>query len=113
MRPVRPRRYKRLAATEGIAPTDDPRDRGAVRGFRFPRLFNRRPSVPCMGLTTDEVMQISLDLVDWDDTPADSIVYVPGEDIETASWASISNPPRYGWPTTSGTTSRSRTTRPG
>ncbi|QZP37917.1 hypothetical protein [Halobaculum magnesiiphilum] len=37
-----------------------------------------------MGLTTDEVMQISLDLVDWDDTPADSTVYVPGEEIETA-----------------------------
>ncbi|QZX99503.1 hypothetical protein [Halobaculum rubrum] len=37
-----------------------------------------------MGLTTDEIMQISLDLVDWDETPADSTVYVPGEDVETA-----------------------------
>jgi len=37
-----------------------------------------------MGLTTDEIMRISLDLVDWDDTPADSTVYVSGEDIDTA-----------------------------
>lgn len=37
-----------------------------------------------MGLTTEEILQISLDLVGWDETPADSTVYVPGEDIETA-----------------------------
>ncbi|WP_435063816.1 hypothetical protein [Halobaculum sp. EA56] len=37
-----------------------------------------------MGLSTAEIMQISLDLVGWDDVPADSTVYVPGEDVETA-----------------------------
>ncbi|SHH36827.1 hypothetical protein [Halobaculum gomorrense] len=37
-----------------------------------------------MGLSTEEIMQISLDLVDWDEPPADSTVYVPGEDIESA-----------------------------
>lgn len=37
-----------------------------------------------MGLSTEAIMQISLDLVGWDEPPADSTVYVPGEDIETA-----------------------------
>ena len=37
-----------------------------------------------MGLTTGEIMDLSLDLVGWDDVPGDSTVYVPGEDIETA-----------------------------
>ncbi|XVH31002.1 hypothetical protein ACNS7O_11485 [Haloferacaceae archaeon DSL9] len=37
-----------------------------------------------MGLSTADIMQLSLDLVGWDETPADSTVYVPGEDIETA-----------------------------
>ena len=37
-----------------------------------------------MGLTTADVMQVSLDLVGWEDVPGDSTVYVPGEDIETA-----------------------------
>lgn len=37
-----------------------------------------------MTLNTDEIMQLSLDLVDWEETPADSQIYVPGEDIETA-----------------------------
>jgi len=37
-----------------------------------------------MGLTTSEIMEISLDLVGWDDVPGDSTVYVPGDDVETA-----------------------------
>lgn len=37
-----------------------------------------------MGLSTDDIMQLSLDLVDWDDVPGDSTTYVPGEDIESA-----------------------------
>ena len=37
-----------------------------------------------MGLSTAEIMQVSLDLVGWDEVPADSQVYVPGEDLETA-----------------------------
>ncbi|GAA0656093.1 hypothetical protein [Salarchaeum japonicum] len=37
-----------------------------------------------MGLTTGEIMQVSLDLVGWDDVPGDSTTYVPGDDIETA-----------------------------
>ncbi|MGB9986033.1 hypothetical protein [Salarchaeum japonicum] len=37
-----------------------------------------------MGLSTEEIMQLSLDLVDWDDVPGDSTTYVPGDDIETA-----------------------------
>jgi putative NIF3 family GTP cyclohydrolase 1 type 2 len=37
-----------------------------------------------MALSTDEIMQVSLDLVDWDGVPADSQIYVPGEGIETA-----------------------------
>ncbi|MFC7136875.1 hypothetical protein [Halobaculum litoreum] len=37
-----------------------------------------------MGLSTDEIMQLSLDLVGWDEVPADSTVYVSGEDVETA-----------------------------
>jgi hypothetical protein len=37
-----------------------------------------------MGLSTDDVMQTSLDLVGWDEVPGDSTVYVPGEDLETA-----------------------------
>lgn len=37
-----------------------------------------------MALSTEEIMQLSLDLVGWDDAPADSQIYVPGERIETA-----------------------------
>jgi hypothetical protein len=37
-----------------------------------------------MGLSTDDVMQLSLELVGWDEVPGDSTVYVPGEDIESA-----------------------------
>ena len=37
-----------------------------------------------MGLTTEEILQVSQDLVDWEEVPADSQIYVPGEDIETA-----------------------------
>lgn len=37
-----------------------------------------------MGLSTREIMDASLDLVGWDDVPADSTIYVPGERIETA-----------------------------
>lgn len=37
-----------------------------------------------MGLSTDDVMRLSLDLVGWDEVPADSQVYVPGENLETA-----------------------------
>jgi hypothetical protein len=37
-----------------------------------------------MGLTTEEIMELSLSLVDWDEVPGDSTVYVPGEDVETA-----------------------------
>jgi hypothetical protein len=37
-----------------------------------------------MGLTTAEIMELSLSLVGWDAVPGDSTVYVPGEDIETA-----------------------------
>lgn len=37
-----------------------------------------------MGLTTAEIMDLSLELVGWDDVPADSTTYVPGEEIETA-----------------------------
>lgn len=37
-----------------------------------------------MGLSTREIMDASLDLVGWDDVPADSTIYVPGEGIETA-----------------------------
>lgn len=37
-----------------------------------------------MGLSTDDILQLSLDLVGWDETPGDSTVYVPGEDVETA-----------------------------
>ena len=37
-----------------------------------------------MGLSTEEILQLSLDLVGWDDVPGDSTVYVPGTDIETA-----------------------------
>lgn len=37
-----------------------------------------------MGLSTDDVMQVSLDLVGWDEVPADSQIYVPGENLETA-----------------------------
>ncbi|MEF8830211.1 MAG: hypothetical protein V5A23_01580 [Halobacteriales archaeon] len=37
-----------------------------------------------MGLSTDDVMQLSLDMVGWDDVPGDSTVYVPGDDVETA-----------------------------
>ena len=37
-----------------------------------------------MALSTEEIMQISLDLVDWDEVPADSGIHVPGADLETA-----------------------------
>lgn len=37
-----------------------------------------------MGLSTQEIMQLSLDLVDWNAVPADSQIYVPGEGIESA-----------------------------
>ncbi|GAB6878774.1 hypothetical protein JCM17823_10480 [Halorubrum gandharaense] len=37
-----------------------------------------------MTLSTEEIMELSLELVDWDEVPADSTVYVPGEGIETA-----------------------------
>lgn len=37
-----------------------------------------------MALSTDEIMRLSLDLVDWEETPADSQIYVPGDGIETA-----------------------------
>lgn len=37
-----------------------------------------------MALSTEEIMQISLDLVDWDEVPADSGIHVPGDDLETA-----------------------------
>jgi hypothetical protein len=37
-----------------------------------------------MALSTEEIMEISLDLVGWDEVPADSGVHVPGEDLETA-----------------------------
>ncbi|MFB6136470.1 MAG: hypothetical protein ABEJ04_06890 [Halobacteriaceae archaeon] len=37
-----------------------------------------------MGLSTDDVMDASLELVGWDEVPGDSAVYVPGEDLETA-----------------------------
>ncbi|WP_331232932.1 Nif3-like dinuclear metal center hexameric protein [Natronorarus salvus] len=37
-----------------------------------------------MGLSTEEIMQASLDLVGWEEVPDDSTVYVPGEDVETA-----------------------------
>lgn len=37
-----------------------------------------------MGLSTTEIMELSLELVGWDSVPGDSTVYVPGDDIETA-----------------------------
>ncbi|QKY19176.1 hypothetical protein B4589_001825 [Halolamina sp. CBA1230] len=37
-----------------------------------------------MALSTAEIMQISLDLVGWDEVPADSGIHVPGESLETA-----------------------------
>lgn len=37
-----------------------------------------------MALSTEEIMELSLDLVDWDEVPADSAIYVPGEEIESA-----------------------------
>lgn len=37
-----------------------------------------------MALSTEEIMRLSLDLVDWDEVPADSQIYVPGEGIESA-----------------------------
>ncbi|MDL5360790.1 hypothetical protein [Halalkalicoccus sp. NIPERK01] len=37
-----------------------------------------------MALSTDEIMRLSLDLVGWDEVPADSQIYVPGEGIESA-----------------------------
>jgi hypothetical protein len=37
-----------------------------------------------MALSTEEIMEISLELVGWDEVPADSGIHVPGEDIETA-----------------------------
>lgn len=37
-----------------------------------------------MGLSTQDVMDRSLALVGWESVPADSTIYVPGEDLETA-----------------------------
>jgi putative NIF3 family GTP cyclohydrolase 1 type 2 len=37
-----------------------------------------------MGVSTQEVMDLSLDLVGWEDVPVDSTVYVSGDGIETA-----------------------------
>ena len=37
-----------------------------------------------MALSTAEIMEISLDLVGWDEVPADSGIHVPGEELETA-----------------------------
>lgn len=37
-----------------------------------------------MGLSTAEIMELSLELVGWDEVPGDSTVYVEGEDIESA-----------------------------
>lgn len=37
-----------------------------------------------MGLSTREIMDASLDLVGWEEVPADSTIYVPGDGIETA-----------------------------
>lgn len=37
-----------------------------------------------MALSTEEIMQLSLDLVDWEEVPADSQIYVSGDGIETA-----------------------------
>ncbi|MFW5934986.1 MAG: hypothetical protein ACOCQL_03965 [Halolamina sp.] len=37
-----------------------------------------------MALSTQEIMEISLDLVGWDEVPADSGIHVPGEELETA-----------------------------
>ncbi|MFD1527033.1 hypothetical protein [Halolamina salina] len=37
-----------------------------------------------MALSTSEIMEISLDLVGWDEVPADSGVHVPADAVETA-----------------------------
>lgn len=37
-----------------------------------------------MSLSTREIMDLSLDLVSWDEMPVDSTVYVPSENVETA-----------------------------
>jgi putative NIF3 family GTP cyclohydrolase 1 type 2 len=37
-----------------------------------------------MALSTSEIMEISLDLVGWDEVPADSGIHVPGDELETA-----------------------------
>jgi hypothetical protein len=37
-----------------------------------------------MGLSTGDIMQLSLDMVGWEEVPGDSTVYVPGEDVESA-----------------------------
>jgi len=37
-----------------------------------------------MALSTAEIMQISLDLVGWDEVPADSGIHVRGDELETA-----------------------------
>lgn len=37
-----------------------------------------------MGLSTDEIMYRSLDLVGWDEVPGDSAIHVAGDDLETA-----------------------------
>jgi hypothetical protein len=37
-----------------------------------------------MGLSTDEILELSLDLVSWDEVPGDTAVYVPADDVETA-----------------------------
>jgi putative NIF3 family GTP cyclohydrolase 1 type 2 len=37
-----------------------------------------------MGLSTAEIVDVSLDLVGWDELPGDSAVYVPADDVESA-----------------------------
>jgi len=37
-----------------------------------------------MGLSTDEIMALSLELVGWESVPGDSTVYVPADDVGTA-----------------------------
>jgi len=37
-----------------------------------------------MSLSTEEIMEISLDLVGWDEVPADSGIHVSADDVETA-----------------------------
>jgi len=53
-------------------------------GCRFRWLLTNADKNSGMGLSTTEIMDLSLELVDWDTIPGDSTIYVPGEDIETA-----------------------------